>query len=201
MSIAFRYFERPHDFSTYQAKPRTCDLCGQERSGYTNPLCGDEDEVEFVCEECLASGRLAERDLTTNEGDHAALTCQLAELRRDLDAEQRNALAGARTAELESRTALLVTWQPFRWPAHCGDYCTFVKEVGAADIARLAGDQDPDTFLAKHLRETMHDDEAREVRESIRPDSPQDGRTAYAVGVYLFRCLQCDEPVLLWDCD
>lgn len=201
MGTDFRYFERPHDFSTYQAEPHRCDLCGRERPGYTDPFYGDDDQVEFVCEECLASGRLAERDLTTNEGDHAALKRQLAEQQPDLNVEQQAALSDARTAELETRTPDMVTWQDFFWPAHCGDYCRYVKEVGAPDIVRLAGDQDPITFLAEHLRDPMHDSEAREVWESIRPDSPQDGRTAYSVGVYLFRCLHCETPVLIWDCD
>lgn len=201
MAIMFRYFERPHDFSTYQAEPRSCNLCGQVRFGYAGPFYGLDRDIEFVCEECLASGRLAERGITTNEGDIAALRKQLTERHPDFDAEERAALAAARTAELHSRTPHLVTWQDFFWPAHCGDYCAFVKEVGAPDVRRLAGDQDPVAFLAAHLRNPMHEGEAREVWESIRPDAPQNSQTAYSVGVYHFRCLRCGEPVLIWDCD
>lgn len=201
MASVFRYFERPHDFSTYQTEPRKCDFCRQVRFGYAGPFYGSGDDVEFICEECLASGRLAERGITTNEGDIAALERQLAELRPDLDGKQRAALASARTAELESRTPSVITWQDFSWPAHCGDYCVFVKEVGAPDIKRLAGLQDPVAFLAERLRNPLRKDEAREVWESIRRDSPRDGQAAYSMGVYHFRCLHCNEPILIWDCD
>lgn len=202
MGSKFRYFERPHDFSTYHAEPQYCDLCRRSHAGYDGPFCGPKSDVEFICERCLASGRLAERDLTTcNGGDIAALRRQLAELHPDLDEEQRAALISARNVELESRTPNPLTWQDFLWPAHCSDYCVFVKEVGAPDIISLAGDEDPVAFLARHLRETTRAEEAREVWGSIRPDSPQKSGAAYSVGVYLFRCLHCDASILIWDCD
>lgn len=57
----------------------------------------------------LAARRLAERGLTSNEGDVAALA-------GDAD------LVEARRIELEERPPGLVTWQGLVWPAHCGDW-------------------------------------------------------------------------------
>lgn len=199
-SPRYRYFERPYQFSTYSVEPKPCDLCGQERPGFDGPFYGEGD-VERVCEECLAAGRLAEVDGSTNEGDIAALKRQLRELHPDMRAEELLRLARERTAELELRTPHAVTWQDFFWPAHCGDYCRYVKEVGQPEIARLAPDGDGVAFFAAHAVDKPSLDQARTIWENVRLDTPQDGTLAYGLGVYLFRCTVCDGPIFLWDAD
>jgi uncharacterized protein CbrC (UPF0167 family) len=200
MSTRFRYFEHPHQFSTYQDEPQQCEVCGREQPGYTGPFYGLQD-VEFVCEECLATGRLQEHDITTNEGNATALREHLRALHPDLSDEEMKQLAQERTVELEQRTPHVVTWQDFFWPALCGDYRRFIQEVGKPDLIRLSPDGNGMTFFAAHTRDIADLDHAREVWDGIRADSPADGRVAYSVGVYLFRCLTCEEPILLWDCD
>jgi uncharacterized protein CbrC (UPF0167 family) len=200
MAPTFRYFDHPHQFSTYRSEPESCSICGTERSGYGGPFYGYDDETDFVCEECLASGRLAEHRLWTNSGDQAALERQLRNLQPPLDEEALQALKSERTDELERRTPEVMTWQDFNWPAHCGDYCRFVKEVGIPDLERLAPDGDGLRFFASHCEDIENIEHAREVWPGIRPDSPESGALAYDVGVYLFECLTCGETVLLWDC-
>ncbi len=201
MTITFRYFERPHDFSTYQQEPARCEVCEREGYGYEGPFYGLERDIEFVCEDCLSSGRLQALDIFTNEGDLASLRRQLRELRPRLSGAELNRLVSEREAELCYRTPHLTTWQDFFWPAHCGDFCRFVKEIGKPELSALAHDGDGVAFLAAHARDISDLSHAREVWEDIRPDIPRDGAVAYSVGVYLFRCVTCDEPVLLWDCD
>jgi uncharacterized protein CbrC (UPF0167 family) len=143
---------------------------------------------------------LAEHDLETNEGDQAGLARQLRQLQPSLDEAALRTLVAERTAELEQRTPHLTTWQDFRWPAHCGDYCQFVKEVGILDLERLAPDGDGLAFFASHTQDMQDLEHAREVWPGIRPDSPESSEPAYDVGVYLFECLTCGEPIILWDC-
>lgn len=128
----FRYFRRAHLFSDYTVIPQTCDLCGHVRPGYTGGFYGTR-EVKFLCEECLAAGRLAEIDAKTNQGDEVALLEQLREKHPELDEAKIEALARKRTEELIYRTPCPLTWQDFSWPTHCGDYCCFVKEVGKSE--------------------------------------------------------------------
>lgn len=194
----FCYFEHPHAFSTYTDQAQRCDLCGQERPGYKEPFYGCD--ASFVCEACLAAGKLADVKGSTNEGDLGSLRGQLQEMHPDWGEEQVQELVQQRTAELEHRTPHLVTWQSFRWPAHCGDYCRFVKEVGKPDLDELAPDGDGQAFFGEHLRERdRRVTDVPDVWQSIRPDSPQDNAASYSVGVYLFRCLHCGECVIAWD--
>lgn len=200
MTFAFRYIERPHEFSTYQEEPRTCDLCGSDRPGYGEPFYGPG-EITFVCEECLATGKLQRHNISTNQGDAGTLAAQLRESLPALDDAEREQIVRERTAELEHRTPLVVTWQDFFWPAHCGDYCRFIKEVGQPELASLSSDGNGPMFLAAHVRDIEDLDHALEIWDDIRPDNPADGSLEYSLGVYLFQCLTCGEYVLLWDRD
>ena len=201
MIITYRYFEQPHNWSTYQQKAQRCDVCGREGPGYGGPFYGLERDIEFVCEDCLSSGRLQALDISTNEGDLASLRRQIQALRPQLNDGELGQLVEARNVELCHRTPHLVTWQDFVWPAHCGDFCQFIKEVGKPELIALASDGDGAAFLAAHAPDISDMSHAREIWDDIRPDIPHDGAVAYSVGVYLFRCLTCDEPLLLWDCD
>jgi len=193
--MVFRYFADPHHFGLYSKEPQTCGLCGEERPVYEGPYYGIE-EVEFVCEECLVGGKLAEHDLTTNEGELRTLVEQLTERLPGESPEQITEMARQRKAELEQRTPHLSTWQDFFWPAHCGDYCQYLKVVGKKDLLQLAPDSDGKRFLAKHVE---HDVDG--LWEHMRADSPYNADLNYSPEFFLFRCLECGEYVLYWDCD
>lgn len=198
MIATFRYFALPHRFSTYHEESHQCDLCNQHRPGYGAQSFSD---IEFVCEECLAAARLADLDFATNQGDVAALRTQVRERMPQLSDTERGQMVQERTAELKYRTPHLVTWQDVLWPAHCGDYFRFIKEVGQPELADLSSDGNGPAFLAAHAHNIAGAKHAMEVWEGVRPDIPQDNRVAYSLGMYLFRCLTCNEYVLLWDCD
>ncbi|HEX8996066.1 MAG TPA: CbrC family protein [Ktedonobacterales bacterium] len=200
MTAAFRYFARPHTFSGYSAQPMLCAFCGEERLCYPGPFLGLTDE-EAICEDCLVSGRLQGADLTTNNGDARALRRQLRERHPELSEAEVERLSRERTDEIEARTPSPLTWQDFLWPAHCGDYCRYIKEVGQPEIIALASDGDGPAYLLTHADMVSDLEHAREVWEGVRPDAPSDLTISYSVGVYLFECLVCGERILLWDCD
>lgn len=149
---------------------------------------------------CLAEGRLAAHDLSTNEGNIEELQLQLQQLRPDLSLEQIDGIAQQRTEELEQRTPVLLTWQDWFWPVHCGDYCQFIKEAGKPDLIALARDGDGKSFFHDHLADLAFTD-VDAVWNSIRLDSPTTYTEAYTVGVYLFQCLECNQYIIVWDCD
>jgi uncharacterized protein CbrC (UPF0167 family) len=94
---------------------------------------------------------LAEHDLSMNSGDIATLTDQLRRHRPQLDEATILAVAQEVTAEVEQRTPSMSTWQDFDWPAHCGDYCRFVREVRLGDLNDLAPDGDGRAFFVTHV--------------------------------------------------
>jgi uncharacterized protein len=190
-----RYFAEPHVWSTYVTKPQPCHFCHREGPGYEGPFYGPD--IEFVCEECLAAGLLETEEATSVGGNVDALHGQLAG--QSLTPAQRKSMLAERTRELETRTPPLITWQDLLWPPHCGDYCRFVKEAGRKDIEKLAGDDEPQSWLEEHLEEsTQESTDIDELWESITPKS-LDKPSKWSLCVYLFECLACGEHVILWD--
>jgi len=198
LNMTFTYFRQPHEFSTYKSEPQTCEVCKMVGLGYSGPFYGEKD-IEFVCEECLLSGKLAEVGVFANSGNVRSLREQLEKLHSEFDENQVKDLVERRNSELEHRTPNIVTWQDFEWPAHCGDYCCFIKEVGKPELDSLASNGDGQSFFAEHLIDGGVN--IADIWQSIRPDEPKDNTVAYSVGVYLFQCLHCDEYMIFWDCD
>jgi uncharacterized protein CbrC (UPF0167 family) len=124
-------------------------------------------------------------------------------IRPELGETERHQIFVQRDDELSSMTPGIVTWNEFFWPAHCGDYCRYIKEVGKPELIALASDGDGLSFLISRDYEHVIVDaaHARQIWERVRPDAPSDNTTSYPVGVYLFRCLTCDEPLLIWDAE
>jgi uncharacterized protein CbrC (UPF0167 family) len=194
-SIAFRYFRSPHHFSTYTAEPQACYFCGEARPGYEGPFIGEAD-IRFVCEPCLNDGRLADAGAAANDGNWDKLYQQLEDIHYRLHDEEIQMLAEPRRAELEQRTPPLASWQDWPWPAHCGDFCEYVKEAGQPDLLAVASPEgQPRLFGAQD------DAKFREWWSRIRPDSPADNSKPYSPGVYLFQCLHCKTFVVEWDMD
>lgn len=197
----FRYFRMPHRFSSYTAELHSCEFCGRLAPGYDGPFYG-EGECEFICEDCLASGRLSERGFFCNEGDLQALSEQLSRLNPSKSAQEIKDMASVRDMTLTTATPHLVTWQDFSWPAHCGDYMEFIQEVGQADLSRLASGGDGSAFLARSLSPEYGPEEVRrEYWNDMRASSPLVDPTDYSSCFYLYRCLTCNEHLILMDYD
>lgn len=192
---SFKYFLHPHDFSTFSADPQLCDLCGEIKIGYKGPFYGIN-KIGFVCEECLIGGKLAEKEAFTNEGRLDILLQQIHDHQPELVDQEVNKQAKVKDEELRFRTPRVTTWQDYLWPVHCGDYCCFIKEAGKSDLSSIA--PEGKIYL---LFQSTDNDQFKQLWEVIRPDSPKDNSTAFPIGVYLFRCINCGEYQVLWDWD
>ena len=114
-----------------------------------------------------------------------------------LDKRQIQVLVRERTLELEHRTPHLVTWQDFGWPAHCGDYCQFVEEVGRPELVELAQHEDPMKWLGRHaLWEDAHAPQWDWIRDTSARRKPT---LDYDLTVYRFVCRECGLNRLHWD--
>lgn len=196
----YHYFRDPHRFAFYSPEPKPCGIYGLERPGYDGPFYGEED-IDFICEPCLAGGRLAEKGLTTNEA--TSLSEDLAQLLPQAFPEQIADLTARRTRELEQRTPYVPTWQPLVWPVHCGDFCCYVGEVGQPDLNELASADDGKAFFMAHLSERYSKDEeyVQDLWTNIRPDSATNSPLTWSLTAYLFQCLHCGTHIIEWDCD
>jgi uncharacterized protein CbrC (UPF0167 family) len=194
----FRYLLDPAAEVTGQTDPQPCVACGEARPGFDLVVYHDDGflwDRYYVCDPCLRAGRLVERGLRVNEGDSEALTAQLAATQPDLFSrsrlpfEEREALAQERTREVECCTPRPDIWQQFIWPAHCGDYFGYVRQVRKADLIALAPDGDGRAFFAAHVYPEEPDGDVWE--EGFAPEG--------FVNVYLWRCLHCRSYRITWD--
>ena len=208
--LDYRYFADPRHFSTYQAKPKRCDICFQIRPGFADAFFSSPDgrDIQFVCEPDLMAGRLADVGAQVNNGDRLDLAEQIATLHRDWNEAQVNEYLMQRTRELEVCTPSIVTWEDYEWPAHCADYMRFVKEIGQADCDELGReDESGEQFLRRVLEPSYAAGESEadimatveELWASMRPDAPFDNSAVTATSFYLFQCLSCGEYLVEWD--
>jgi uncharacterized protein CbrC (UPF0167 family) len=201
--FTYRYFRLPHQFSHFLFEPRRCDICGWVRGVYEMTLRGEAEATEgirYVCDKCLSNGKLVERGAWVNLANMKSLRADLARHQPELSPDDNEWLARERTVEVEQRTPHPLTWQDLFWPAHCGDYCRYEREVGKPDVLALADDRDIISFIEDGLHDDAHAAaSAQTIWETIRPDSPKGLAPAYDIGVYLFQCLVCDRYLLLWD--
>ena len=151
-------------------------------------------DLEFVCEDCLIQERLSELNTVTNDCDVEALKLQIAQLCSGYTEQEVEKFSQEKSFEIIYRTPRIQTWQDYLWPAHCGDYCKFIKEVGQSELLQIAKLEEIKDLLA-----IEDETDFRFIWESIRKDIPVDNSTAYDIGIYLFQCLHCNEYVVLWD--
>lgn len=191
----FTYFLDPtHPLSHWSNEAGACYFCDSSGPGFAGPYYGLE-EISWVCEPCLRAGRLAEVDSCSCEGDVRALAKQIAELKPELSEQEQEVLRTERCNELVYRTPGLYTWQDFFWPAHCGDFCQFVEELGKPEIRELARDEDPEQWFHARADRTEHG-----VWEAVRERSARSHPTeSFDLTVYRFVCRECEETVLRWD--
>lgn len=169
---SFKYHPDPVASGAVVASDATCTSCGQSRGFvYTGPVFTELDDVQEICPWCIADGRGAERF-------QAEFT--------DPGASEEVASKAAQE-ELGKRTPGYSAWQAPVWLEHCGDYCAYLGEPDAKTLKTLSKDLADDLHEIAELTDL-------EVEDILAGE-------ADALGMYLFRCLQCGKHRLHWDFD
>lgn len=194
----YPYFADPENFSTWSAQAQECSLCGKESPGFEGPFFGEED-IEFICEECLKNGEIVEIGATTNDGDMESLREQMAELQPALTQEQVAKEVEKKFAALAEQTPPMATHAPLLWPAHCGDFCVFVKEAGRADLKKIGPGGDGLAFFMMHFLQSDSKQDAEKIYKRMRPESTENNHISHSPAVYLFKCRACEEHFVLSD--
>jgi uncharacterized protein CbrC (UPF0167 family) len=81
-----------------------------------------------------------------------------------------------------------VSWQGEHWLTHCGDYCAYIGDVGAKELADMGIADEVFTDYA-----AMGEYDIDDVKEYLEAGGSMAG--------YLFRCLHCGKYRLWVDAD
>lgn len=161
MKIEFRYFRDPLNFAYRTDEAKACSICGEvgvwlDAGGFYG-----SNEIECICDRCLAEGKLAELDIETNEGTEGTQ-------------EQQDIIA--------FRTPALPTWQDRWWPYMDGDYCVFEKIASKPDF------ENKEEFIQSFSKEDQDSSDLSDIWDNYLPEqkitSIKDGN--YNISIYLF---------------
>jgi uncharacterized protein CbrC (UPF0167 family) len=151
---------------------------------------------------CLSNGLLNDKDVFTCEGDIEELKRQLKVLNPTLDYLEIESVAQQKTKELEKTTPHLITWQDWSWPCADGDYCKFVGFGSKPLYRNLAADLQTEDFFKNSFydkdsdteylwKEALPDKEIRNYEDSNK----------YGTLFYIFKSLNSNKILTVWDCD
>ncbi len=198
----FKYFDRPEIFVGLQDVESICDTCGQKKRCFDAESFYGGDDLTSICPDCLVSGQLLDKDVFTCEGDIENLKKQLKELNSNLVDSQIQEIAEQKTIELEKTTPHLITWQDWLWPCADGDYCKFIGYGSKPFYDELAKGESTEDFFKKSFYEPKfyNDDLWKESLPNKKIKSYEDSNQ-YSILFYVFKSLNSDKIVTVWDCD
>lgn len=198
--MTFKYFERPDLYVGLRDSETACDLCGQSKLCFDAESFFGQEDISSICPECLASGKLYDRDIFTCEGDKEELVCQLKALNPSWTESEVEALATQKTNELEKTTPGLITWQDWRWPCADGDYCRFIGYGSKPLYNRLAKDMNGEAFFKNSFNN--QDSDIDDLWSEYLPGQEirnYEDSNKYGVLFYVFRSLHSDRVITIWD--
>ncbi len=159
---SFKYFRDPDNFSFKIDEVSACSVCGDKGIWFDAGGFYGETEIDCICDECLASGKLENLGIETNEafGDND---------------EETNVIIYS--------TPALPTWQNRVWPYVNGDYCVFERLASKADF--INKNEFINSFSAEDKEQTDLD-WLWQTLPNNRITTHLEGN--FDVSVYLFTC-------------
>ena len=193
----FKYFENADQLLSQVDNQVECACC------HLTKKCFEATLHFVVCSDCLTTNQLYNLDTTNCNGDINELKKQIKYLNSNYTEKEIDKIAKEKTEELEKTTPHLVTWQDWDWPCSDGDYCKFIGYGSKALYNKLSKNDGKTLFtnsMYKHLKDSDTEylwDEIMSEDEIINyEDSSQ-----YGTLFYVFKSLNSENIVTVWDCD
>jgi uncharacterized protein CbrC (UPF0167 family) len=201
--MTFTYFDKAEKYSPLSEEAVSCDLCRMEKVCFDAELYYGTDQIDYICPECLAAGKLNDRDIFTCEGDIDELRRQLVVIHPDWSDAQIEGLAAEKTSVLEKTTPHLVSWQDWVWPCAEGDYCRFIGFGSKTLYASMAPGTDGMVLFKNSFYHTVADDvDVDEFWDDLLPEediADYNESADLPVLFYVFKSLHSDRIVTIWD--
>lgn len=169
--MKFKYFRDPNNFAYKLAEICACSICGKTGLWFDASVFHGEEEIDSICDDCLADGKLESLQIETNTAYGA-------------DKLETNII--------RYRTPSLPTWQETHWPQFNGEYCIFERFASKADFA--SKDEFVNSFTAED-QATSNLDWLWKTLPNKRIRNHKDGN--FDVTVYLFTCE--NQKLCIWD--
>ena len=197
----FKYIDQPRNFASYLENDTVCETCGNLRKCFDATLFFGTAELQIICEQCLAEGKLNDLDVYTCEGDIEELENQIRLQHPLMPEKELQALVKQRTTELEKTTPHLITWQDWPWPAAEGDYCRFIG-YGSKNFYQKHSPTSPQQFFEEtlyHYQKDIHD--AEELWEELNEEDipTYDDSAKYSTLFYVFESQVSGKIVTVWE--
>jgi len=200
--IDFKYFEKPEAYVGLRDGETVCDTCRQLKLCFDATTFYGMDDLNSICPDCLAGGKLADKNAFTCEGDIGTLREQLIQLNPNLNENGINALAENKTFELEKTTPHLVTWQDWSWPASDGDYCKFIGYGSKPFYKKLANSISAEDFFENSFYDSdSYSDDLWSDAVSDKEIKNYTDSSKYSTLFYVFKSLNSGKIITIWDCD
>jgi len=202
--MTFKYFERPEIFIGLRDKKITCDTCGQENFCFDAEAFYGTEEISSICPDCLANGKLIDKDIFTCDGDITELKRQLRDLHPTLTDLEIENIANQKTFELEKTTPQLVSWQNWSWPCSDGDYCQFIG-YGSRPFYNVLATKTTGEELFKNsfYYNLKVDSDIDYLWKDILPETKVRDYTdsnEMKTLFYVFKSLSSEKIITIWDC-
>lgn len=197
----FKYFDQPRLYASYTDHETACEICGRVTKCFDATLFFGTADLQVICEQCLADGKLTDLDVYTCEGDIEELENQLRHINPSLPEETIQSLAKEKTMELEKTTPHLITWQDWPWPAAEGDYCRFIG-YGSKNFYQKESIGSAQRFFEDTLYHYVKDiKDPEELWELMNEEDipTYDDSANYPTLFYVFRSLESGKVITVWD--
>ena len=201
--MKFTYFDNPLKFSPLREGLATCDICDEEKICFDAELFYGEEQITAICPDCLAEGKLKEKDIFTCEGDTEELRRQLKSMHPGWSDKEIETDVARKTSTLEKTTPHLLSWQDWVWPSIDGDYGTFIGYGSKALYVSLAPGTDGEQLFKNSFYYTVEEDaDIDSFWEEFLPEkaiNDYEESTDLDTLFYVFKSLHSDTIVTVWD--